>query len=250
MEEYDKLVETVGKLELDDDAKKAILDNASALNREAGVRGSDLLKVKAQLSSTEEKVASFKEFAEAAKKHGLKAAEIDKLAKQAGVEKGVQDQLDEYKSLVAEKDKSLKEKMDELMNFKKEKEFAPRFEEAINNFKDSEGKAVKLYKSFAEKAKESVLQNIKEGDDDVIINERFNKALIQAQSDQENFMKENEIPVGNNTHRVSEETLTGSGSSSGINSNEIRKVLIDGGQTIEAGVNAVTMARLKTQQNQ
>lgn len=246
MEDYDILLSAVDKLELTPEQKEAILKPAKAINTEIGKRGSDLLEVKKQLSSEKDKVTSYKEFSDLMAKFNMKAEDIRKAADSAGIQQTQDEKLLEYQNIIAEKDKKISEN-DKFIRVSKVKEtLVPKFDEAVKNYKDSDGKGFNFLRDFTEVVSKELFEGIKEDDDDVIVNDRITKALEKAKTDQENFMKRNNLAsVNSDIHRVDEKNLGGSGSRdvSGINQEEIHKKYVEGGQTTDAAARVIAAVR-------
>ena len=213
MEEYDKLVDSVTKLEgLDQAQKEAILTSAKALNTEVGIRGADLKKIKSENQSLKDQNTSYKEFSEAMAKYNMSAEDIKKAADLAGIQQTYEDKERELKNILAERDNETKELKTQLWKFKQEQQLAPKIEDSIKNFVDAEGKPVELKPFFAKQVKDELYKGIKDGEDEVIVNDRINKALIKAKAEQDSFMEENGFVVSNDhTHKVREKTPAGSG---------------------------------------
>ena len=243
MSEYDTLFEVVSKLELTPEQKEAILSPAKALNLDRGKMGSDLINIKKSLDEANQKNLTYKDFAETMAKHNMKAEDIKKLADKAGIERTNKDDLDALESLVKERDNLLKTTNEELRVFKLEKSLGPQLTKAIADFKDSEGKAVKLLPSFQKTITEELFKGINPDDNEVLINDKINKALLQAKSNQDTFLSENElVSQQGSTHSVEVINSNGSGASS-VSPQEIHKVLQDGNGSVDAAIMAMTMAK-------
>lgn len=247
MKEYDSLVESVNAIEgLTPEQKSAILGNAKALNVEVGTRGADLIKIKGENDSLKQKTATYSEFADSVAKYNLKAEDVKKMANLAGIEQTHADEKAELTRIAKEAQDETKALKQDLWAFKQEKELAPTISEAIKNFVDGEGKPVELKPTFAKQAQEEALKGIKDGDDPMIITDRINKALIQAKTNQDTFMKENGLVAANtSTHTVPEKTPTGSasGSVSTEHVQQAQKIMEEGRGSSDSAVNAIAALR-------
>ena len=244
MSDYDTLLETVEKMELTAEQKSSILAPAKLLNTELGVRGSDLINVKKELTSTKEQNLTYKSLSDTLAKHNVKQEDIKKIGEKIGLTRSQEDENNEFKKLLKESQDKEKSTSEELRVFKQEKAFAPAFDEAVKNFKDKDGKSIEILPGFADAVKTELFKGIKDGEDEILINDKINKALLQAHSDQTNFMVKNNLVQSNQpVHKVGEKNLGGSGPVSGNSSEDIKKVLVEGGGTIDAAARAVAMAR-------
>jgi len=244
MEEYDLLFETVSKLELSDEQKQAILAPAKKLNEEAGKRGSDLMSLKKEKEAVEKDALSYKAFTKALADNNIKIENAHKLAKELGIKKTQDDNIEELKKILSDKDNALKEVSSKLKMFEVEKTLKPKFEEAVKNYRDGEGKPFKFMPDLVEQTAKELFNNINENDDEVIVNDRINKALEKTRVDQENFIKRNNIALlQGNTHQVDERVSTGNSSGRGINGEEIRKIIVEGNRDVNAAAAALAAMR-------
>jgi len=248
MSDFENLQNAVDKLELSDEQKAAILGPGKAMNTQLGVRGSDLINVKSELEKTQGQVSSYKDFADAMGKHNMKLEDIKKMANLAGIQQTHQDEKDELVRIAKEAQADAKNIKAELKIFRQEKELGPKIDQAVENFKDSEGKAVKLMPTVVKDMKAELFNGIKEGYDEVIIDNLIEKALLKGQADQLAFMKENGLVESNSktVHQVDENNLSGSGSE--LDANKIRETLVAGRGSTDSAAMAMAMARQMKQQ--
>lgn len=250
MSDFENLQNAVEKLELSDEQKSAILGPGKAMNIQLGVRGSDLINVKSELEKSQGQVTSYKDFADAMGKHNMKVEDIKKMANLAGIEQTHQDEKDELVRIAKEAQADSKTTKAELNAYRQEAALGPKIEAALEGFKDSEGNAIKLAPSFVRTMKAELFTGIKEGYDEVIIDNLIEKALLKGQADQVAFMKENEMVVSNSktVHQVDENNFAGSGQSSELDGNKIREVLVAGRGSTDSAAMAMAMARQMKQQ--
>lgn len=250
MKEYDELLATVGALDVAKEVKDAILSRADAMNIELGKRGSDLMTTKKEKEELSKKNMTYKSFADSLSKYNLKAEDVQKLAEQAGIQKTNQETLDEYDRLLKTETSEKAKLAEELRVYKQKETLLPLFEKSLGEYKNKEGKEVKLLPDFVEGIKADLFKSIKEGDPDALIQDRINRALIQAENNQNVFLEKNGLTPSNTPiHKINEGGLgkvtTGN---TGINIQEIKKSIIDSGGTVNSIAQAMAKVRLANQQ--
>lgn len=250
MSEFENLQNAVDKLDISDELKASILGPGKAMNTQLGVRGSDLISVKSELEKSQGQNTSYKAFAEEMGKHNMKIDDIKKMANLAGIEQTHQDEKDELVRVAKEAQADSKSTKAELNAFRQEAALGPKIEAALAGFKDSEGKAIKLLPKFITDMKAELFTGIKEGYDEVIIDNLIGKALLKGQADQVSFMKENGLVESNikTIHPVDENNFAGSGQSSELDGNKIKEILVSGRGSTDSAAMAMAMARQMKQQ--
>ena len=245
MSEYDNLVEALSKIEgLTDEQKQAISNPAKAMSVENGTRGQDLIKVKADLEKSNKQNLDYKDFTSELAKLGIQAKDAKEFAAKAGIISTHEDEKAELKSILLESQNETKELKANLHKFKQEQTLAPAVDKAVENFTDAEGKPIELKPDFIKEAKDLAFKGIKEDDDEVIVADRINKALVQALANQTAFMERNGFTeVNKGIHTVQEKTPAGSVKGSGLSDAVIaaQKEMEAGKGSVDSGANAIAI---------
>lgn len=242
---FEALQDAVNALELTPEQKASILGPGKDLNVDNGKKGSDLINLRKEMETKDKKIMDYKTFSESLAKHNVKVEDIKKLAENAGIERGHQDEIDELTRIIKETQLANKAQSEELRIFKQEKTLGPQFEQSLKDFK-VDGKEVVLRPAFVDGIKEELFKSIADGDNEVINQDKINKALLQAKSNQDKFLTDNGlVPTDTPIHKVNEGSTTGSASSSGINTEELRKIIESGGGSTDSV--ALAMARARQQ---
>jgi hypothetical protein len=244
MSDFEDLQNAIDKLEVSDEVKNSLRIPGKALNTQLGVRGSDIINIKSELEKSQGQVTTYKDFADAMGKHNMKVEDIKKMAGLAGIEQTHQDEKDELVRVAKEAQLENKNTQAELKIFRQEQTLGPKIDQAVENFKDAEGKSIKLMPTTVKDLKAKLFDGIKEGYDEVIIDNLIGKALQEGQASQLAFLKENGLVSSNKEiHLVDENNLSGSGSGSVLDGSKIREVLVAGRGSTDSAAMAMAMAR-------
>ncbi len=245
----DNFLSALDTLDLTDEQKTALREPVSSLNKEKGVMGSDLISIKNELEGANKQVMSYKEVTDTLAKAGIDSSKASELAERLGSQKTQDDEKDEFKKMIKERDSELEEFRADALLRALEVKLGPQFDTAVEGFKTEDGTTIKILPDFLTEVKEELYKGIKEGDDDVIVNDRINKALLQAKSNQEAFMKRNGVMKENKTtHQVGENILAGSGSKTASPATAMQQLMKNGGSTVNSAAQAIALARqTKTQ---
>jgi len=243
MSEMDNFLTALDSLELTPEQKQALSTPVKAINTEKGIMGSDLINVKNELDGANKKNLSYKEVTQALAKAGIDASNASVLAEKLGAQKTQEDAVAEFKAMIKDRDTRLEEfeGAERLRNI--EAKLDPAFKAAIENFKDKEGNVIKVLPDELAKVQVELYKGIKEGDDEVIINDRINKALLQAKSNGDEMLKRNGLMEENNTtHQVGEQILTGQGQKSESPATAMQQLMNSGGNTTDSAAQAIMLA--------
>lgn len=244
----DNFLSALDKLDLTDEQKTALREPVTSLNKEKGIMGSDLLTIKTELEGANKQNLSYKEVTAALAKAGIDSSKASELAEKLGSQKTQDDEKDEFKRMIKERDdklvafesdarlRTLEAKLDPLLNL------------AVEGFADTEGKKIELLPDTLTGLKAELYKGIKDGDDDVIVNDRINKALLEAKSSQDTMLKRNGLMQENNTtHQVNENILAGSGSNTVSPATAMQQLMNNGGNTINSAAQAIALAEQTNQ---
>jgi len=243
MSEMDNFLTALDSLELTPEQKAALSGPVKAINTEKGVMGSDLIKIKNDLEGANKQNVSYKEVTEALAKAGIDASNASAIAEKLGAQKTQEDATAELKAMIKERDAKLEvfEVADRLRNV--EAKLEPAFKSAIENFKDQEGNLIALLPDSLNEVKAELYKGIKAEDDEVIINNRINKALLQAKSNGDEMLKRNGLMKENSTtHQVGEQILTGQGQKSESPATAMQQLMNSGGNTTNSAAQAIMLA--------
>ena len=246
MEEYDALVAAVGNLEnLTEDQKATLLGRAKKLNVELGIRGSDILGYKGKLAEANTQNSSHKEFTDMMSKFNLKAEDIKKAADFAGFKQTQDEATSELKGILSTSQTELKKAQEIISTYKNKELLAPKFKEAVDNYKDTEGKEFNFMPDFLGAVENDLYKGITGEVDEVVVNDRIRTALERAKSDQMGFLKRNNLMSSDkNFHQVDDKGGGGSTNTSGINAQDIQTVLTEGKGSVDAAVMAMAMSKV------
>lgn len=248
MSEMDNFLTALDSLELTNEQKDALSNPVKAINKEKGIMGSDLITVKNELEGANKKNLSYKEVTQALAKAGIDANNASALAEKLGVEKSHEDEKNEFKNIIKERDTELEKLRADARLVSLEMKLGPQFETAVENFKDTDGNKITLLPDSLAEVKAELYKGIKEGDDDVIINERINKALLQAKSNGDEMLKRNGLMTENNsTHQVNEQVLAGQGQRSESPVTAMQQLMQNGGQSTLSAAQAIEFAMQQKQ---
>lgn len=250
MSEMDNFLTALDSLELTPEQKSALSAPVKALNIEKGVMGSDLINVKNELDGANKQNLTYKQVTEALAKHNIDAKDAGALAERLGVEKSHDDEKNEFKNMIKERDTELETLRADVRLRALETKLGPQFDTAVEGFQDTEGNKIKLLPDFLSEVKGELYKGIKEGDDEVIINDRINKALLQAKSNQESMLKRNGLLQENtSTHQVNENILTGQGQKSESPATAMQQLMKSGNNTTDSAAQALMLVRQQNNNN-
>lgn len=239
----DNFLSALDKLDLTDEQKTALREPVTSLNKEKGVMGSDLLSIKSELEGANKQNLSYKEVTAALAKAGIDSSKASELAEKLGSQKTQDDEKDEFKRMIKERDDKLVAFESDARLRTLEAKLDPLLTLAVEGFADTEGKKIELLPDTLTGLKAELYKGIKDGDDDVIVNDRINKALLEAKSSQDTMLKRNGLMQENNTtHQVNENILAGSGSKEASPATAMQQLMNNGGNTITSAAQAIQLA--------
>jgi len=239
----DNFLSALDKLDLTDEQKTALREPVTSLNKEKGVMGSDLLTIKSELEGANKQNLSYKEVTATLAKAGIDAKDASALIEKLGVQKTQDDTNDEFKRMIKERDTELEGFKSDARLRTLEAKLDPLLNLAVEGFADTEGKKIELLPDTLTGLKAELYKGIKDGDDDVIVNDRINKALLEAKSSQDTMLKRNGLMQENNTtHQVNENILAGSGSKEASPATAMQQLMNNGGNTITSAAQAIQLA--------
>ncbi len=239
---YDVFLSALDKLELTPEQKEALKAPVKDINTEKGVFGNDLIKLKGEIEDRDNKLLNYKQFTDALAKHNIDVKNADSLAEKLGIQKTQDDTISQLKDLVKEKDNSLKEIQGKLRSFEIEKTILPQFEEALKEYKDKDGNSVKLVSDFIDPLKEDLFKSIESIDEPVIIADKINKVLQEAETKQKDFMDRNGVTFSNTqSHQVPEGSMSPGSGQSRVDATALQKTMRNGRGSIDALASAMQM---------
>ena len=202
METYEEALATIEKLE-DAELKGKLTTVLQSMNQEKGKAKGDISKLKAdfeaKLNDANGKVSTYKETAKILADAGIDAKNANELLSKLNVNKTQNDELEEAKRLLEEKDSKLK-------SFEREREqnlfkakVTPLLQKALETYKDSKGNLVKISPDFIDQEE---LNKPLDLENEPMVNDRLNKVLEAAAVKQNAWFERNSDIFGKNIHKV------------------------------------------------
>jgi hypothetical protein len=197
-----KLKELLEKI-ADENLRKELDDEVSAVNREAGERGRKLIEKDTEIKSLKEKVSETSSYSEAfklLKAQGIDLKEIPKLLDKMKVAKTSDDDL----AILTETVKAKEAELSELRSFKKTTEIRTAIGKVLSeekaNFKNDKGEQITVVDRFIPEDK---LYADIDVSNEVLLRERVKSVLKDGLQAQEAIRKELGFQ-GNQTHTIPE----------------------------------------------
>ena len=187
MSAYEEFKELISKLD-DPESKSKMTTLLSDINKEKGIALTDLKTQKELVNSQKGDIKTLTDIAKAFKDSGVEVkdnAQMVELAKQFNVNVDNEGSLAELNKLVTERDSTIQDMQDKLKAIDVERTMNPLFEEARKEFKDEDGKEIKVLDIFLDKTS---LYKV-DTSQDVLVNKAINDILIEGQAKTEAFMK-------------------------------------------------------------
>ena len=191
------------------DVRESIVANVKNLNQERGRALSDLGIFKAENdnlkginSKLEKTTLTFQELSKALSKNGLTPDQIGEMADKLQIKKGMEDELAEAKRVADDLSKELKDLKKEGEQRKMQDALIPKLKTAMEEFKDKDGKPIKLVDDFIPYDK---LYKQIDVENEALVNDRLAQVLNEALSKQVDFQKRTGMEIsGNPVHQTGE----------------------------------------------
>lgn len=199
---YDKMKELISKLG-DEETKKSMDSLLSELNKEKGTALNDLKTIKERSKTLENDVKTMAELTKILKDKGFEAkspTDLIEIAKTLNIPTDDKATHDAYKQLIEETNAKLLATESALKEFKAKEILLPKLQQAMNDFKDKDGKPVKFIDSFIDK---NVLIKDTDISNEVLVNAKIKNILEDGLNKQNIFLTENGLQIpGTPLHNV------------------------------------------------
>jgi len=222
MSAYEDMKAEIAKLG-DEDAKKLMNSLLSTINVEKGTALTDLKTQKDIVNAQKGDIKTLSDLAKAFKDAGVPVEsneQMVELARKFNVQMDDKDSLTELNKIVSERDATIKEQADKLKLIDIERTMNPLFDEARKEFKDADGKEIKILDIFVDKKS---LYDV-DMNQEVLVNKKINDILTEGQVKTEAFMKSEGLDrTGADTHSIHNQEGGIENRSTGIADTEAQK---------------------------
>ena len=179
-----ELRELLSKVEITDETLKGELESAvSRVLKERGEFGSKLIEKDREINGLKEGAMKYGRAKELLEKNGVSADEIPTLLEKLGLQKTLEDEHAILKEANKSKDKELSELRKALNREKNGKKINDLLLKELSEFRNEEGKNVKLIDAFVNKDK--LIDSLADVADDTVVTEKIRQALKESYVKQE-----------------------------------------------------------------
>ena len=174
MADFKELIDTV----TDEATKTALIEAYDKVNKERGEFGQKLILKDKEIGELKGSSVEYKKAFKILQDSGTKAEDIPKLLEKLSVTKTLQDEYELTKTLLKDKTNEVQTTAQELDRMKKERAVEKKLEKAKAEFKDSNGKPVKLADDFLDL--EKLYSGITDLSNEAVLNEKIQLALKEG----------------------------------------------------------------------